>query len=337
VPPLASLAFVRNNRPVVRDKAVRFVKYAAFIVWILIALNLFAVRDAIFTYLRGMLGWSLDVGSIHISVGDVIFFGIVIWVAVLVSRFVRFVLEEDVYPHVELGGGVSYAVSTMLHYALLVGAFLFAVAALGVDFTKFAIIAGAVGIGVGFGLQNIINNFVSGLILLFERPVKVGDTVQIGENIGTLKQIGLRASVLRKVDGSDVIVPNSQLISEEVTNWTMSDKNRRIDIPLGVAYGTDPNQVIDLLTEVAANNSELMAEPAPQTLFLEFGDNSLNFEFRAWTDNTDRWVKLRSELVCDIYDALNKANIEIPFPQRDLHLRSVDDDAARRITGDTRS
>jgi potassium-dependent mechanosensitive channel len=331
VPPLAKLAIVKNNRVLLREKAFKYISWASVVIWVLVVLNLFSISDAIFGFFRGFFAWSVDIGALNISLGDLAIFAITIWIAVLISRFIRFILEEDVYPRVDIGGGVSYAVSTMLHYAVLVLGLLIAVAALGIDFTKFAIVAGAVGIGVGFGLQTVVNNFVSGLILLFERPVKVGDTVQIGQHVGSLMQIGLRASVLRKIDGSDVVVPNSQLISEEVINWTMSDDRRRIDVPVGVAYGSDPEQVIELLTKVAVGREDVMSEPAPKTLFLGFGDNALNFELRFWTENTTGWVALRSEVVTAVYRALAEAKIEIPFPQRDLHLRSVDGEAARSL------
>jgi small-conductance mechanosensitive channel len=331
VPPLSRLAIVKNNRALLREKAFKYIRWASVVIWVLVVLNLFSIREPIFGFFREFLAWSVDIGALNVSLGDVAIFGITIWIAVLISRFIRFILEEDVYPRVDIGGGVSYAVSTMLHYAVLVLGLLIAVAALGIDFTKFAIVAGAVGIGVGFGLQTVVNNFVSGLILLFERPVKVGDTVQIGQHVGSLKQIGLRASVLRKIDGSDVVVPNSQLISEEVINWTMSDDRRRIDVPVGVAYGSDPEQVIELLKKVAIGREDVMSEPAPKTLFLGFGDNALDFELRFWTENTERWVDLRSEVVTAVYMALAEAKIEIPFPQRDLHVRSVDGKAARSL------
>ena len=331
VTPLVRLRAIRNNRTLIREGVSRFLFWVGIILWVLVMLNQFAIREAVFGYGSAALAWSVSIGSIAISVGDVLLFVVTIWVAVWVSRFVRFFLEEDVYPRVDLGGGVTYAVSTTLHYLILVGAFLFAIAALGVDFTKFALIGGAVGIGIGFGLQNIINNFVSGMILLFERPVKVGDMVQIGEFTGTLQRVGLRASVLRQVDGSDVIVPNSHLISEEVINWTMTDKQRRVDIPVGVAYGTDASVVLGLLTEVIEGRPNILSEPEPKALFLGFGDNSIDFELRFWTDS-EGWVGLRSDIMAVVYEKLNAAGIEIPFPQRDLHLRTVDPTAAKSLT-----
>ncbi len=334
VPPLVGTLIVTNNRPLIRERSVRVVRWLGVIIWVLFTLNLFSIRQTLFAFVRDMLAWSVTVGTINLSLGAVVLFVITIWGAVLISRLIRFVLEEDVYPRVDLGGGVSYAVSTMLHYSILVIAFLIAISVLGIDFTKFALIAGAVGIGIGFGLQNVINNFVCGLILLFERPVKVGDMVQLDAHTGKLRQIGLRASVLRKVDGSDVIVPNSMLISEAVTNWTMSDEQRRIDIPVGVAYGTDPKTVLELLRKAAVGYPDVLTDPEPKGIFTGFGNNSLDFELRAWT-SSEAFVALRSDLMVQVHTALIEANIEIPFPQRDLHLRTVDKDAAAELAGDT--
>ncbi|MGH9946702.1 MAG: mechanosensitive ion channel domain-containing protein [Pyrinomonadaceae bacterium] len=331
VKPLSSLGLVKNNRMLVHFKAMRIVQWLAIILWIFVALILFSVRDAVFSFLGEIISAEFNVGSFKLTAGHFVAFVFAVWITFVLSRFLRFVLEEDVFPRTDLGEGVSYAISTMVHYVVLILGFIIAIASLGFELSQFAIIAGAVGIGVGFGLQNIINNFVSGLILLFERPVKVGDLVQIGEHQGNLSQIGLRASVLRKVDGSDVIVPNSQLISEEVINWTMSDDKRRIDIPVGVAYGTDPKRVLEILSNVATGVQYVMTDPAPRALFIGFGDSSLDFELRAWTDNSDEWVALRSELVTAVSEALTLAEIEIPFPQRDLNLRTVDKSAIKDL------
>lgn len=325
VRPLVSLSMVRTQRTVIGMRAIQIVRMVLAIVWLLIALRALSITDVVFGWIGSVLSASFSIGSLTFSVGHIAGFVLAVWVAFMLSRFLRFVLEEDVFPRVGIVGGVSYAVSTMVHYAVLLIGFFLAIVALGFELSQFAFIAGAVGIGVGFGLQNIINNFVSGLILLFERPVKVGDTVQIAEHIGSLTQIGLRASVLRKVDGSDVIVPNSQLISEEVVNWTMSDEKRRLDIQVGVAYGTDPKTVLDLLTKVAIEHEGIMDEPRPRALFMGFGESSLDFELRGWTEAED-WVAIRSELVTAINTVLTGAEIEIPFPQRDLNLKNLDKD-----------
>lgn len=324
VRPLSQLGIVKSQRRVFQDRILRLLQIAAVIAWIVLTLNLLSIDELIFTFVKDFLTAELVLGWLRISLGDVLAFGFTVWLAFVLSRFVRFVLQEDVFPRVNLAGGIPYAISTITHYVILLLGFFFAIAALGVDLTKFSILAGAFGVGLGFGLQNIVNNFVSGLILLFERPVKVGDTVQIGEFQGDLKRIGLRASVLRTLQGSEVIVPNGQLISEEVVNWTFSDNQRRLEINVGVAYGNDPAEVIRLLTEAVSNHPDVLKEPPPSCLFLGFGENSLDFQARAWTARTSQWVVVQSDLAVAINKALDDAHIEIPFPQRDLNVRILD-------------
>lgn len=328
VRPFSNLGIVKNHRSLLQAKIFRVLTWLGIIIWGILTLNLFSIRETLFNYLKDWLTAELVIGSIAISLSDIIIFVITVWLAFALSRLIRFILEEDVYTRVNLAGGVPYAISTMLHYLILVIGFVTAIAALGFDLTKFTILAGAFGVGLGFGLQTIVNNFVSGLILLFERPVKVGDTVQLGEHQGDLNGIGLRASVVRKVDGSEVIVPNSKLISEEVINWTLSDQQRRIDINIGVAYGNDPEHIIELLTEIAVSHENILETPPPRTLFTAFGENSLEFQLRAWTDDTVRWVIIKSEIAVEVHKTLNRENIEIPFPQRDLNLKIISSDAA---------
>lgn len=321
--PITNLGMVRRHRHFLRQRVQRCLRWIAVLGWSVFTLELFSLRAPVVEQIRTALGAKLEVGSVNISLGNVAAFLITVWLAFMLSRFLRFILEEDIYPRINLARGIPYAVSTMLHYVVLLVGFLFAVAALGIDMTKFTILAGAFGVGLGFGLQNIVNNFVSGLILLFERPVKVGDVVQLGEYSGDLRRIGLRASVVRTWEGSEVIVPNGDLISEEVVNWTLSDQQRRIEINVGVAYGTDPEHVIKLLTRVAAGHAEVMTDPGPQTLFIGFGDNALDFQLRAWTVHFGRWMAIKSELTVGVNAALRDANISIPFPQRDLHIQTI--------------
>lgn len=238
-----------------------------------------------------------------------------------VSRFVAFVLEADVYPRLRLQRGLPYAISTLTRYVLIILGFFLAISALGIDLSKVTILAGALGVGIGFGLQNIVNNFVSGLILLFERPIQVGDSVQIQNLTGEVRRIGLRSSTLRTADGAEVIVPNANLIQDSVTNWTLSDNSRRVEVAVGVAYGTEPQKVITLLREVAAKKREVLKDPEPVALFVSFGDSSLNFVLRCWLVQAENWVTTRSEIFVSVHDALRDAGIEIPFPQRDVNLK----------------
>ena len=267
------------------------------------------------------LGAELRRGFLRISLGDVLLFALTVWAAFLLSALVRFVLEEDVYPRLRLGRGLPQVLSSVLHYALLLTGFLLALAALGVDLTKVTILAGAFGVGIGFGLQNVVNNFVSGIVVLFERRIDVGDAVQIGDVSGRMQQMGIRSCTVRTWEGAEVIVPNAILISDKVTNWTLSDRRRRIDVAVGLAYGTAPEKALELLLGVARAHPQVLSDPAPTALFRGFGDSALKFELQCWTDRFDLWGKTQSELAVALYAALREAGIEIPFPQQDVRLR----------------
>jgi len=194
---------------------------------------------------------------------------------------------------------------------------------LGFDANRFTLLAGAFGVGIGFGLQSIVNNFISGIILLTEQPVQVGDTIEMGEIFGEVQRIGIRSSTVRSFQGAEVIVPNADLISEQVTNWTLSDRKRRVEISVGIAYGSDPDLVLGILSEVALGQDGILPDPEPYALFCGFGESSLDFEVRAWTDEFDNFLRVKSALCAKIVGAIQAAGLEIPFPQRDLHLRSV--------------
>jgi small-conductance mechanosensitive channel len=211
-------------------------------------------------------------GTVSLSLGDVIEFFVVVWLAYLVSAFVRFVLQEDVFPRVQLPRGTSYALSSLLNYVFIAVGFLLGLGVLGLDLTKVTILAGAFGVGIGFGLQSVVNNFVSGLILLFERPFHVGDTVQVGEVVGEVARIGMRASTVRTAQGAEIIVPNAQLVTDRLTNWTLSDRMRRIDLPVGVNYGASPKKVIEVLEAVARAHPNVLPNPSPRAFFTGFGD-----------------------------------------------------------------
>jgi small-conductance mechanosensitive channel len=211
----------------------------------------------------------------------------------------------------------------MSHYTVLVLGFIAAIAALGFEIGNLALLVSALGVGIGFGMQNMVNNFISGLILLFERPIKVGDLISLDSLLGKVARIGIRSSTIRTFDGADVIVPNGDLISNRVTNWTLSDTRRRVTFPVGVKYGTSARRVIELLEETARANPAILDEPAPVGLFTAFGDSALEFELRVWSESPDALTIVRSEMAVGIQDALAAANIEVPFPQRDLHLKTV--------------
>jgi small-conductance mechanosensitive channel len=328
VRPLRLLHFVNRYRAPLLRRANRFLRWTAVLGWLALTLNWFGVLESVLAAGRTALGASISFGSLTVSLGHLVAFGVTVASAFLVSRVLRFLLEEDIYPRVRLGRGVPYAISSLLHYAILFGGFVLAIFAMGVDLTRVTILAGAFGVGIGFGLQNVVNNFVSGLIMLFERPMKLGDTVQVADVSGTVERIGIRSSTLRTFEGAEVVVPNANLISERLTNWTLSNQRRRIDVKLGVAYGTDPQKLLDLLLSAARAHRAVLAYPPPLALFLGFGESSLDFELRCWTDDFDNWVEIRSQLGLELHRMLGDAGIEVPFPQRVLHVKAEKPEAA---------
>ena len=270
--------------------------------------------------IRQVLEAKLERGAITVSVGGVLEFVLTVWVAYLLSAFIRFILQEDVYPRISIAPGLSYATSSLLNYIILSLGFVAALGVLGVDFSKVTILAGAFGVGIGFGLQGVVNNFVSGLILLFERPIHVGDTVEVGDLQGMVQRIGIRASVIHTGAGADIIVPNSQLVTDKVTNWTLSDRLRRVDLPVGINYGADPKKVIELLEQTARAHPEVLREPAPRALFMGYGDSAINFELRVWPIHFNQATQVRSDLAASVYDAVNAAGMSFPFPQREVRV-----------------
>jgi potassium-dependent mechanosensitive channel len=309
--PLALLRVVRLNRPILQRRICGIAELLAFLYWLSLTSGFFGLRAPLMTSTEAVLQANLAIGALSISLGQVLVFVVAVWASFLVSRFLRFLLEGDVYHHWKLERGIPQAISTMVHYAVLLIGFFVALGALGVDLTKVTILAGAFTVGVGFGLQTVINNFVCGLILLFERPIKVGDVVQIDADIGEVRRIGIRACVIRTVDGSEVIVPNGTIISNKVTNWTFSDRFRAVEVPVNVARGVAPQRVIEVLKNVAANHPTVAKEPAPQAFVLSFAPGAVSFQLRAWTDRYEDWVQVRSDLSVAVDEALTRENITV--------------------------
>ena len=318
--PLASLRMVSNHRHLLERRSYKLIIWVAAIGWVARCLEYTGLLASVLDFGRTALAARFVRGSFSISLGDVAAFGLTVWLAFLVSSFIRFVLNEDVFPRTRTSPGVSYAVSSLLRYLFIVIGFMAGLGMLGVTMDRVIILVSAFGVGIGFGMQNIVNNFISGLVLLFERPVHVGDTVEFGAINGEVREIGIRSSKVHTWQGADIIVPNSQLVTESVTNWTLSDQLRRIDLPVGVNYGADPQTVIDLLKGVAQKNPRILAWPECACLKKEFGDSTINFELRAWTDDFSNWSQIRSELAVAVYDAVRAAGMSFPFPQREVRL-----------------
>jgi small-conductance mechanosensitive channel len=328
---LRTLRVIRDHGEEIVEKATTLVHLGGVFAWLTFATRSFRLYDPFIDTLGAILTAEWGLGSWQISLLDILAFFLALWLGLMFARIARLTLREDVLSRMTLPRGMRETISTTAYYIILLLAFFFAAGAAGFDLTKFTILAGALGVGIGFGLQNIVNNFISGLILLFERPIQIGDTIEIENLVGSVKQIGIRASVVRTFAGAEVIVPNGDLISGRVINWTLSDRLRRIEIYVGVAYGTDPQQVMDILLEQANSHEDTLQHPEPYVLFTGFGECSLDFKLRFWTNNYDRWFFVESEVKLAVNNAVVEAGIEIPFPQRDLHVRSVDEAAGEAL------
>ena len=303
-------------------------RLAAVAVWFLFTLRTLDALQPFRAAVEGLLRSHIKVGALDISAGDVVAFGITLWIAVWISRALKFVLEEAVFPPLEISRGGAAAISTTVKYAVVGIGFGAALLAARVEITRFTVLAGTLGIGIGFGLQNVVNNFVSGLILLYEQPVQVGDIIELEQLSGEVRRIGVRSSTVRTFQGAEVVVPNSTFISAQVTNWTRSDRWRRVDITLGVAYGTDPSRVVELLLGIAKDCAAVAATPEPTALFTGFGDSALQFELRVWT-MIDNWVATASSLRASIHEILSRAGVVLAFPQLDVWVRSIPGEAER--------
>jgi small-conductance mechanosensitive channel len=226
---------------------------------------------------------------------------------------------EEILPRAKLRRGDAQSVVTLVNYGVYGIGLLIAASALGLTGTQLAVVFGALSLGIGFGLQTIVNNFVSGLILIFERPIKVGDVVQTVERFGTVQHIGIRASTIRSFDGAEIVIPNGDLVAKEVINWTRTDQIRRAEVLVGVAYGTDPQVVLEILLRVAEGHPRVREDPEPKAQMISFGNSSLDFRLRCWC-NMDDWIDVLSELHVAVNREIEAAGITIPFPQRDLHI-----------------
>ena len=219
--------------------------------------------------------------------------------------------------------GIREATGSIVRYLMLFIGLLVILQTVGIDLTALSILTGAVGLGIGFGLQNIASNFISGIIILFERPVRIGDRIAVGDVEGDVVRIGARSTSVLTNDNIDIIIPNSKLITENVVNWTHGERKVRFRIPVSVAYATDIRRVEQALLEAAKNVYEVLETPAPAVRFLSFGENGLEFELRAWTTTlVHRRGQFTSQINFAIYDKFKEYEIEVPYPQRDIHLRS---------------
>jgi potassium efflux system protein len=314
------LRCVANRSSELRSRATRIVRVVMVVAWLLTALSEFGLLAPVLKAFSATLAAPLTIGTFSESLGSILAVLLILWASFTLARVVRIVLEEEALSRLALPRGVPAAISAGANYIIVLLGVLLALSAAGIDPGRIALVAGALSVGIGFGLQTVVNNFVSGLILLFERPIQIGDVIGLADVTGTVRRIGIRSSTIATFDGSEVIVPNATLIAERVVNWTLSSRQRRIEIKVGVAYGSDLTQVLSVLEGAVKDIPEVLAFPSPRALFVGFGDSSLDFILWVWTDRQDILAAVRSRVGVAVHDALREAQINIPFPQRDLHI-----------------
>lgn len=257
-----------------------------------------------------------------ITVFNILVFLIVISGFILLSVIIRNALNRKILKHFKIDEGTGYTLSRITQYIVAVLGALISFQIVGIDLSGLAVIFGFLSVGIGFGLQNITSNFISGLIILFERPISVGDRVTVSNIEGDITEINIRATKVRTVNNISIIVPNSEFVSKDVINYSHGDSVYRLDINVGVAYGSDLENVLAAMKEVASENSDVMTHPEAEVHLIEFGDSAWNMQLRAWIANVKDYPRIRNELNKAIVLKFRERDIEIPFPQRDLHLRS---------------
>ena len=273
--------------------------------------------------IKHFLDVPIDIGHIHLTLWSIIYLSVLTFLLFYLTAKLRKYVVYKLLANSKIELGVRIAFGTIFRYIVLVIGFVIVLQTVGIDLSALTILAGALGVGIGFGLQNITNNFVSGIIILFERPIKVGDRIEVGDVYGDVINISMRSTTVVTNDNIAIIVPNSDFISSKVINWSYTDKKVRFNIPVGVSYNEDPEQIKKLLLEVVDNNEGVLKNPVPEVLFDEFADSSLNFKLRVWTSvYINRPSVLRSQLYFEIFKKFKQYNIEIPFPQRDIHIKN---------------
>jgi small-conductance mechanosensitive channel len=278
---------------------------------ILMARNLY-VYDAIYELTSDFLSTERKIGNITFSYSSVIIFLLIIWLSIVITQITSYLMGytgKNTAPRKGVGSAIL-----LIRLAILGAGTLLAFAASGIPMDKVAIVIGALGVGIGFGLQNIVNNLVSGVILAFEKPIEVGDVIELGTRSGVVKEIGMRSSKISAGDGSEVIVPNGELIAQQLVNWTVNNRTRKIDMPVGVAYGSDIQQVADILKQSLKDHDGVLEVPEPVVLLANFRDNAMDFIVSFWISDLGQAGTLKSVILIDIYAQLQKAGIKIAHP-----------------------
>jgi small-conductance mechanosensitive channel len=262
------------------------------------------------------------IGTTEVTLSAIFVFFSILLIIVVFSRLFARKLVDRILIRLQIEEGTRYTFRRAIELTFILIGAIIAFQSIGINLSGLAVIFGLLSVGIGFGLQNVTSNFVAGLILLFERPIKVGDRITVGGMEGDVVEINIRSTTIRSLNNIDIIVPNSEFVSSQVVNWSHGDRKIRLDIEVGVSYNSDLETVLRSLKEVALENQEILRDPEPDVHLREFGDSSWNMKLRVWIDNPKRHPVVRSDINCAIVRKFRENGVEIPFPQTDLHLRS---------------
>jgi len=313
---------VRQYGPVIFSKLNYYLRVVMVLFGLTGILKVAEIYEIVSQQIISVFTNKINIGSLSFTFGSIILFIAILYFTYLIAKFTKQIIEREVLSKHEMKRGMAASISLTVRIFVVFFGALLALSVTGMDFSKIGIIAGALSVGIGFGLQNIVSNFISGLILIYEKPVQEGDTVEVDTLLGRVSNIGIRSSTITTYDGAEVVVPNSNLISNQLINWTLSDNKKRIEVKVGVSYESDPHLVLELLLNAALSHESVLRFPEPRPLFVGFGDNSLNFRLLFWV-RFEEGLATQSDVVLKIYDILKENNIEIPFPQLDLHVKNA--------------
>jgi small-conductance mechanosensitive channel len=291
----------------------------AVLMWVVTLLQNLSVEDGVFDIIGAFLNQSRKLGGTLFTFGSIIIFVGVVWLSTTLAKIITY-FYDFAHQHRAADGTQKKARTSLLliRIGVISVGFLLAVGASGFPLDKITIIISALGVGVGFGLQNIVNNLVSGLILAFEKPVQVGDVIEVASRAGTIKEIGMRSSKIATGNGAEIIIPNGDLISQHVVNWTLSDSSRQVELMVSVAYGCDIEKVKNLLRNLLSNRDDIMIKPAPVVYLDKLSQSSVDFKVQFWAADISMWVQLKSKILSAIYSTLTTEGIEIPQGKQEI-------------------
>jgi small-conductance mechanosensitive channel len=304
-----------------------FFMFLALFFWVIIFLHNLALSDYVYDTVSGFLSQERKLGATSFTFSSILLFGFLIYASYILANNIAYFasLKDQKYSGnrtKRLGSSIL-----LIRLSVLIVGFIIAATAAEIPLDKVTIVLGALSVGIGFGLQTIINNLVSGVILAFERPIQIGDDIEVGQNSGQVKEVGIRASKILSYDGAEVVIPNGDLLSQSLINWTLSDKRRRIELIIGVAYDADMTKVKSLIEEVLKRD-RILKTPVPRVLMQTFNESSVDFRVLFWIESMDLMLEMRNEVMNAIFEAFKENGIEIPFPKRDLYIKSLPEDSA---------